>query len=73
MFLTGADIVAIRRALCMTQQAFADSLGVTDAAVCLWEWGDRRPRYPMMEKLCKLAELHGVNLPSLSGRQLQPA
>lgn len=73
MFLTGTDIEAIRKHMGMTQQAFADFLGVTDAAVCLWEGNQRRPRYPMMERLNKLAEEKRVRLPGQRRREAQPA
>ena len=72
MFLTGADIEAIRKGLGLTQEAFADLLGVTDGAVSLWESNDRRPRYPMMEKLNQVRIKHKIKVPS-ECRQLQPA
>jgi DNA-binding transcriptional regulator YiaG len=72
MFLTGADIEAIRKRLGLTQEAFAELLGVTDGAVCLWESNQRRPRYPMMEKLNAIRDKHKIRVPS-DRRQLQPA
>lgn len=68
MFLTGKDIATIRHGLAMNLREFGELLGVTEAAVCLWESGKRRPRYEMMERLNQVANQRiETALPSVNG------
>lgn len=54
-----------RKALGLSQQALANTLGVSQATVAMWETGDRRPRTSELPKLaqvleCTIDELFGV-------------
>ena len=52
--MTPAKIRAIRKRLGLTQAQLAGSLGVTPAAVCLWESGKRKPGGPACRLLTAL-------------------
>lgn len=51
-------ITALRRSLGMNQGELSDFLGVSQAAVCRWERGEREPRGPMAVKLATLISKH---------------
>jgi DNA-binding transcriptional regulator YiaG len=55
---TAELISALRRSLCMSQGDFADHVGVSQAAVCRWENGEREPRGGMAVKLAGLITKH---------------
>lgn len=48
------QIQRLRKRLNLTQAALAEHLGVTRAAVSLWESGDRTPRGPAVLVLIQL-------------------
>lgn len=41
--MTATDVKAIRERLGLTQEELADRMGVTHAAICMWERGKRTP------------------------------
>lgn len=55
---TAKLITALRKALGMSQGEFASHVGVSQAAVCRWECGEREPRGPMAVKLASLISEH---------------
>lgn len=73
MYLTGADIAAIRKALGLTLTAFGELLGVKAPTIYRWETEDRRPRHDDMMRLNELRVKHKVRVPSESVRQLATA
>lgn len=58
----GRNVLSLRTAAGMTQQELADDLGVTQAAVNMWERDKARPRY---DTLRTLASVLGVTVDSL--------
>ena len=54
---TGEKITALRKKACITQEEFADRLGVTRQAVSKWESGSA---YPETDTIIRIAELFGV-------------
>lgn len=57
--LPTADLIfALRGSLKMNQGEFADHVGVSQAAVCRWESGEREPRGDMAVKLAGLITKH---------------
>ena len=54
---TGEKITALRKKTCITQEEFADRLGVTRQAVSKWESGSA---YPETDTIIRIAELFGV-------------
>lgn len=59
-------IKEFRQARGMTQQALADAVHVTKGAVSMWENGIRVPE---VSTLLALADVFGVSLDTLVGRQ----
>ncbi len=55
-------IADMRRAADLTQTAAAEALGVSQAALAVWETGKA---WPTLDKLKPLAELYGVTLGAL--------
>lgn len=55
---TAGLICALRRSLHMNQGEFAGHVGVSQAAVCRWESGEREPRGGMAVKLASLITKH---------------
>ena len=53
----GEKITALRKKACITQEEFADRLGVTRQAVSKWESGSA---YPETDTIIRIAELFGV-------------
>jgi putative transcriptional regulator len=53
----GDDIVALRRFLDMTQQSFADALGISVHTLRNWEQGRRKPEGPALA-LLRIAARH---------------
>lgn len=51
---TPGNIKRLRKFLCMSQLAFAEKLGVTQATVCIWENGKSAPREKQLSALRKL-------------------
>lgn len=43
-----------REKACLTQEKLASSIGVTQAAVAMWEAGDRNPDIVMLKKLASV-------------------
>lgn len=60
----GRNVLSLRTAAGMTQQELADTLGVTQSAVNIWERDKSRPRY---DTLKTLAAIFGVSVDSLLG------
>ena len=65
----GKNILELRRAKNVTQEALAAELGVTAAAVSKWENGYTLPDILM---LCALADFFGVTTDELLGRSRKP-
>lgn len=73
MYLTGADIAAIRKALGLTLTAFGALVGdKAPATIYRWEHEHRRPGYDDMMKLNAIREKHRIRVPS-QRREPQPA
>ena len=53
---TPQDIRAFRLELGLTPTQFAAKIGVSASSVCLWESGERHPRYKTMEALNQLRD-----------------
>ena len=53
----GADVVALRRFLGMTQQSFSDALGISVHTLRNWEQGRRKPEGPALA-LLRIAARH---------------
>jgi transcriptional regulator with XRE-family HTH domain len=60
------QIKAVRKALGMTQEQLAKLLGVTQGTIAQWEKGLTHPTF---EKLPKIAEVLGVSVDALIGRE----
>jgi len=60
---TANAIAALRERMAMSQQAFADRLGISIGAISRYEKGLRSPRRPILKKLSTLAE--SASLPQL--------
>jgi transcriptional regulator with XRE-family HTH domain len=58
----GARLLALRRAVGITQIELAAYLGVPQANITFWEWSDKPPR---SDVLPKLAEALGVDVKAL--------
>lgn len=58
----GDRVKTLRRAAGMTQQDIANRLGITAAAVGMWECGKARPR---LDTLRELADVFGVPVSDL--------
>lgn len=56
------SFLSARKKSGLSQAAVAKSLGVTDAAVCMWETGKSFPRGSLIPKI---AELYGCTTDSL--------
>ena len=63
-------IIKYRRELGLTQEGLAQRLGVTNQAVSKWESGQS---YPDIALLPKLADLFGITIDALFGRESAPA
>jgi putative transcriptional regulator len=53
----GADVMVLRRFIGLTQQAFADALGISVATLRNWEQGRRMPEGPALA-LLRIAARH---------------
>ncbi len=62
----GMNLRQLREAAGMTQVELAERLGITAAAVGLYETGKREPKLLMEEKM---ADVFGVSLDTLHGRE----
>lgn len=62
----GADVIALRRFLGMTQQAFSDALGISVHTLRNWEQGRRSPDGPALALLRIAARHPGVLLETLA-------
>lgn len=62
----GRNLRQLREAAGMTQYELAEKLGITAAAVGLYETGKREPKLLMEEKM---ADVFGVSLDALHGRE----
>ena len=56
----GAFIAALRREQKLTQEQFAEKLGVSNRSVSRWETGSTLPDLSVMESICQIT---GVPLP----------
>lgn len=56
------SFLAARAKTGLSQRKVAEALGITDAAVCLWETGRTRPRAALM---VKLSDLYGCTVDEL--------
>ena len=59
-------LLFLREQLNVTQKAVADYIGLSRQAYAHYEFGDR---YPDLKTLCKLADLFGVSVDYLLGRE----
>lgn len=67
----GAFISTLRREQDLTQEQFAEKLGVSNRSVSRWENGSTLPDFSLMESICQIT---GVTLPELlSGRREDPS
>ena len=67
----GAFIAALRREQKLTQEQFAEKLGVSNRSVSRWETGSTLPDLAVMESICQIT---GVTLPELlSGSREDPS
>lgn len=66
----GQKIYALRKKALITQEQFADSLGVSRQAVSKWE---SDAAYPETDKIVKMAELFGVSCDYLLKESVDPA
>ena len=67
----GAFIAALRREQKLTQEQFAEKLGVSNRSVSRWETGSTLPDLSVMESICQIT---GVTLPELlSGSREDPS
>ncbi len=62
----GADVIALRRFLGMTQQTFSDALGISIHTLRNWEQGRRSPDGPALALLRIAARHPGVLLETLA-------
>ncbi len=62
----GAKIKEYRKELGLTQQKLAETLGVRQNTVCLWEQGKRSPSIKMCRKM---AGFFGATLNELFGEE----
>lgn len=62
----GEDVVALRKFLGMTQQAFSDALGISVHTLRNWEQGRRSPDGPALALLRIAARHPGVLIESLA-------
>lgn len=51
VLLSNEDIKVLRQSMQMNLREFAVVAKVTEATVCRWESGDRRPHYDAMKRL----------------------
>ena len=58
----GSFIAALRKEQNLTQEQFAEKLGVSNRSVSRWENGNTLPDLSLMEKICRIT---GVTLPEL--------
>ena len=65
----GKQIARYRKELSMTQEALAKQLGVTNQAVSKWETDQSCPD---IQLLPKLADLFGISIDALFGRETEP-
>ena len=65
----GQKIYALRKKALITQEQFADSLGVSRQAVSKWE---SDAAYPETDKIVKMAELFGVSCDYLLKESVDP-
>ncbi len=63
------QLAALRRARNMTQAQLAKALGISKSAVSMYERGNREPE---LELLQAMADLFGVSVGALLGREDQP-
>jgi DNA-binding transcriptional regulator YiaG len=56
-FETGADVVALRKFVALTQAQFADALGISVGTLRNWEQDRRRPEGPALA-LLRIAARH---------------
>lgn len=56
-FRSGKDIVALRKFVGLTQEAFADALGISVHTLRNWEQGRRKPEGPALA-LLRIAARH---------------
>ena len=64
--MLGKEITKCRKKLGMTQEALAQTLGVTNQAVSKWESGQSCPDIALLPKI---ADLFGITLDELFGRE----
>ena len=66
MSLFSENLKQLRAAAGLTQPAVATALAISRSAVAMYENGSREPELSL---LCRLADLYGVSLDELAGRQ----
>lgn len=66
MSLLSDHLRRLRSAAGMTQPALAQKLGISRSAVAMYENGSREPELSM---LCALADIYGISLDELVGRE----
>jgi len=59
LMLEPHQITALREGMGLSRKDFADLLEISEACLCRWEKGIRRPKYDKMKRLNELAnDLH---------------
>ena len=57
IIMTDKEIIELRKRLKMTQQQFADAIGVDRVTVARWETGQKKPSNLAKRQLARLAKL----------------
>lgn len=60
-------IKKIRLTAMLTQQEFADAIGVGIATVQRWEWGNGTPSLRHQRKIVEFCKLNGIDIDKLKG------
>ena len=66
--LNGEKLRETRKALGMSQEILAKKIGVSKVAICWYESGDRTPT---LDNFLKLADVLGLPLDELAGREVK--
>ena len=60
-------IKKIRLTAMLTQQEFADAIGVGIATIQRWEWGNSIPSLRHQRKIVKFCKANGIDIDKLKG------
>lgn len=65
-----SNLSYLRRKQCLTQDAVAETMGLSQQAIFFYESGDREPT---LENLLKLSNLFGISVDDFLSKDLMPA